>query len=257
MLCRSWTLAVCVALAACTTLPMAPPRGQTQELALRTDPAGARCWILQQGVVVASVTSTPGNAEVPRRNVPIEVICHHDGYLEARMTFAAASADEVELEAGFRRWRPSGTGAVAGFAADFVIQGAMVFFPVPILATEAAIAAAGAAGRRGSRDFGYRPLPGLLMVPDTFASPAEQDAFFADLQLRLEMAARAQRAYIDSHCHIWPCQATDVDCPNPICARQRVLVEEQLEIRLDEIPALRAQTKIVAPSEAGGDVGSH
>jgi hypothetical protein len=36
-----------------------------------------------------------------------------------------------------------------------------------------------------------------------------------------------------------------------------VLVEEQLEIRLDEIPALRAQTKIVAPSEAGGDVGSH
>jgi len=94
-----------------------------------------------------------------------------------------------------------------------------------------------------------RPLPGLLMVPDTFASPAEQDAFFADLQLRLEMAARAQRAYIDSHCHIWPCQATDVDCPNPICERQRVLVEEQLEIRLDEIPALRAQTKIVAPSE--------
>jgi hypothetical protein len=41
--------------------------------------------------VVATV-DTAGSVQVPRRSVPIEVVCRRDRYLEARMTFAAATA---------------------------------------------------------------------------------------------------------------------------------------------------------------------
>lgn len=79
--------AACVALASCATtqpVPTAPPRGKTRELSLRTDPAVASRSILRDGAVVASIEATPAIAIVPRRNAPIDVVCHREGYLEMR-----------------------------------------------------------------------------------------------------------------------------------------------------------------------------
>jgi hypothetical protein len=238
---------MCIAVAACATLPEAPPRGRTQELTIRTDPPGAACSILQGGVVAASVTATPGVAVIPRRNLSIEVVCRRDGYLEARMTFAVVPATEVELEAGTRPWRPPRS--VGGFAADFVgdlaVQGAVAFFPPAIFGLAALGAAAGAVQDDPNPPYAYRALPEFLLTPESFASEANRDAFFANLQARLEAATRAQHAYIDAHCRFWPCEPTDVACPNPVCEYQGALVDERLKAQLEQIPALRAQTRVV------------
>jgi hypothetical protein len=92
--------ALAIALSACATSPPVssppPPPGTTQALLLRTEPPGATCSMVQNGVVVASVDATPGIANLPRRNEPIEVVCRREGHLEQRMTIAAATAAEVK-----------------------------------------------------------------------------------------------------------------------------------------------------------------
>ena len=246
---RPVALAICIVLAACASLPEAPPRGRTQQLAIRTDPPGATCSIWQAGAIVASVEATPGTADVARKPVSVEVVCRKDGYLEARMTFAVAPAADVELEAGMKPWR--GTRSAGEVTADFVgelaVQTAIYLFPPAIFGLAAIGAAAGTVQDDPHPPYAYRMLPELLLTPATFASEAERDAFFVNLKATLELNARAQRAYIDAHCRFWPCTPSDPACPDPVCERQRVLVDEQLKTQLDQIPAWREQTRLAGP----------
>lgn len=267
------TLAAGWLLASCATTPQgpdAPPPG-TQALLVRTDPAGATCSIHRNGVVVASVPSTPGTANLPvvfsgfvsvyaEDIPPFELGCSKPDYLSTRMTFAVQAASTVSLE-GAPPQDPSnakiagvaGSAVAFGAAGGTASMGAMgalavapVLLPVAAVGLLVAIAAKNYTPRR--YDYAYRPLPELLLTPETFASEADCDAHFASLQKRLQTTSDAQRSDIDANCRFSPCKASDpAPCPDPVCARLRAVADEQLKSQLDQIPALRAQVRIVAP----------
>lgn len=261
--------AVCLTLAACTTVPTAPdaPPPGTQALLVRTDPPGASCSILQDGAVVASVAVTPGTAHVPRsfqgfvftpqpeELPPIEVLCRKEGYLESRKTFAVQWAAVVASEETPPR-EPSAAdiagGAASVVAAVAVSPGsglAMVAVAAPMVGIPIlAVAAIVGATREKPPPFAYRALPEFLLTPTGFASATECDAHFASLATKFEAARDAKRAYIDAQCRFWPCKASDsAPCPDLVCDRRRAMADDQLKVQLEEIPALRAKVRIATP----------
>jgi hypothetical protein len=94
--------------------------------------------------------------------------------------------------------------------------------------------------------YAYRALPEFLLVPATFDSQAECDAFFATLKTKLEAARGAAHARIDAECHFPPCRASDSTPCLEVCERQRRRADAQLVSDLDQLTALRAQVRIVA-----------
>jgi hypothetical protein len=231
---------IAITLAACATTPGAPRPIVNQELLLRTDPAAAACSVMQEGAVVASVASTPGIAMVPRINAPIDVVCRKDGYLEQGMTFPVLPTAEVEYEQG----------ATLGQASAMMAYGVTMAFPPIGLLTAPALAVAAARKPKPGSRYAYMTPPEFFLTPDTFASEAARDAFFDELKDKLQAAARVRHTYIDEHCRFWPCTPSDLVCRDPVCERQRALVDEQLQSQLDQIPALRARVRI--PAAPGG-----
>jgi hypothetical protein len=278
-------VAVGAALASCTTVSKAPDpvlTGRTQELAIRTDPPGAACSIVQEGKVVASVESTPGSASVPRNFgflmftptiesiTPMEVVCRKEGYLEHRATFAVAWARDVsrevtpEPEVSPAEAAGTAIGKVAlaggavmldGYAAAMAMANpvaaaaaAAVVLPVAVGVLVVALIANKDAPPRA--EYAYRALPEFFLTPSTFDSEGACDTFFATLTTKLETARDTQRARIDAECRFWPCQSSDpTPCRDPVCERQRVRADALLKGQLDQLPALRMQVRIAAPSE--------
>jgi hypothetical protein len=258
--------------------------GRTQPLLVRTDPPGAACSLLQKGQVVASVESTPGAASIPRDfNLgtlyepapetidPMVVLCKKEGFLEFRATASLAWSFDVALEERPRRdvspaevspaesaGRVIGGVALVGaqLAATAALQAAAVAAPA---ATAAAAAVAGPialgvvvvvaiANKDAPRPavYAYRALPEFLLVPATFDSQSECDAFFATLKTKLEAAKVATHARIDAECQFPPCRASDPAPCVEVCERQRKRADAQLVSDLDQLTALRAQVRIVA-----------
>jgi hypothetical protein len=227
---------IAITLAACAATPTAPSAVVIQELLLRTDPAGAACSVMQQGAAVASVASTPGIAMVPRSKAPIDVVCRKEGYLEQGMTLPLLPTAELDFEQG----------ATLGQASAMMAYGMTMAFPPIALLTVPALAVAGAGRPKGRGRYAYMTPPEFVLTPDTFASEAARDAFFEALKDKLQAAARVRHTYIDEHCRFWPCTPSDPVCRDPVCERQRALVDEQLKSQLDQIPALRARVRILA-----------
>jgi len=258
--------------------------GRTQPLRVRTDPPGAACSLLQNGQVVASVESTPGAASVPRdfnwgtlyepppeAIEPMVIVCKKEGFLEFRATASLAWSFDVALDERPRRdvspaevspaesaGRVIGGVALVGaqVAATAALQAAAVAAPA---ATAAAVSVAGPialgvivvaaiANKDAPRPavYAYRALPEFLLVPATFYSQAECDAFFATLKTKLEAARGATLARIDAECHFPPCHASDLTPCLEVCERQRRRADAQLVSDLDQLTALRAQIHIVA-----------
>ncbi len=255
--------------AACATSSLVPypqPLYATQDLVLHTDPAGAACTIAQGGVIVASVEATPGvvairrdfcplpfhfwstpaYCEGPRERIaPLEVICRKEGHLELRKTFHVATTQTVQSEEGPQSEASAGAEMAAGLVFLGMATGPL---GILILAPTAAAVAVANAGQPPNYAYAYRALPDFFLTPATFASDAERDAYFAALGAKLESAAGAQRAYIDTHCRFWPCKAEDpAPCQDLTCKQRRERVDVELRRQLDELPALHAQTRIVAP----------
>jgi hypothetical protein len=280
-------LMTAVALASCATTSLLPypPLGATQQLEVRTDPAGATCTVFQGGTPAAAVDSTPGIATVRRdfcpvpttpfqawstpdyckgsleRIAPLDIVCRKQGYLELRRTFSVARAATVQSEDAPTS-EPTAASQVAGglaaigsgaayhalgdlAAASFVEpRVALLLLPVTVAV------AAERSNQPTNFAYAYRSLPAFFLVPATFASEAERDAGFASLEAKLRAEGDAQRAYIDRQCRYFPCKASDpAPCLDPVCQRRRERVDAQLASQLDEIPALRTQVRIVAPSE--------
>jgi len=254
----AWVLLASCATARTRTMP---PRGRTQELMLRTDPAGATCAVLRDGAIVASVEATPGPAIVPRRNAPIDVVCRKEKHLEMRSRFDVASATAVEREEGLRQaitggQITAGVGTTAGVGGTIAGVSAWSAGNLAALATATGVMTAGQtlmligaiADAVQNPPYAFRPVPEFPLIPATFDSAAAQDAFFAAHAARLEKATATHRAWIDEHCRPWPCKAADTGtCPSPYCEALRVPVSAENQAALDQIPALRARTRIVAP----------
>ena len=254
-------LAACWVLASCATAPKAPdaPPPGTQALQVRTDPPGAICSILQNGVAVASVAATPGTANLPlvfcrfclspgpEEVPPFEIVCSKTGYLASRLTFAVQWAHTIAAEqAPPRDGSDAETAGVVAGVFGTVGATALQLSPLgPFIGLGVAIARANDPPRY---DYAYRPLPELLLTPATFDSESDCDAHFASLQTRLKATRDAQRSYIDAQCRFWPCKASDpAPCPDPVCERRRTIADEHLKSQLDQIPALRTRVRIAAP----------
>ena len=233
-------VAVSMTLAACATTQTRRGADVMQELPLRTDPAGAACSVMQEGAEVASVPSTPGIALVPRINASIDVVCRKEGYLEQRMTFPFLPTTEVEYEQGATVRRAGGA----------LTAGAVMAFPPAAILLAPAMVAIAAKTPKHSSPFAYLTPPELILVPDTFASEAARDAFFEELQHKLRAATGVRQAYIDAHCRFWPCTPSDAVCRDPICERHRALVDAEVQSQLDQIPPLRAEVRIAAPTQS-------
>ncbi len=269
---RCAALGACIALASCATTSLVPypqPLEATHQLALRTDPAGAACSISREGALVASVGATPGQATVRRdfcrlpfsvwstpdycrgpleRIAPIEVVCQKEGYLEYRKPFMVTSASIVQSEEGLQSEPSAGSQLAAGIGTIGLVTG----WPGLILIAAPTALALGIANldQPASYAYAYRALPEFFLTPATFVSESDRETFFATLKAKLEAATAAQHDYINAQCRYWPCVANDpAPCPDPVCQQRHTRVEEQLKSLLDEIPALRAQVRIVAPSD--------
>jgi hypothetical protein len=57
--------------------------GTSQRIAVRTDPAGARCTFWRNGGLVADIPSTPGAVTVQKTKVDLFVVCDKPGYASA------------------------------------------------------------------------------------------------------------------------------------------------------------------------------
>jgi hypothetical protein len=240
-------LVLCFSLTACAIYTTAgrvtAPHGRTQDLPIRTDPAGASCSLLQRGTIVASVDPTPGIAVVPRADAPLDVVCRKEGYLEIRASVAVLylhdHLDAIEA-------RPKGAPKYERTAGDWATELAVnvtggVFPPAGIAWAWSLVKEY----EEQNPPFAYRALPEFMLTPAAFDSEASRDEFFLTLKGRLEAAANAQLARIDKECRYWPCTPADAACPDPVCEHLRAVVTSQLQSQLEQIPLLRAQVRVV------------
>jgi hypothetical protein len=69
----------CLALVGCSSIV----EGTSQELTVNTNPAGANCSLMRQGVSIGRIDPTPGAVTVKKTKYDINVVCHKAGYEEA------------------------------------------------------------------------------------------------------------------------------------------------------------------------------
>ncbi len=80
-----FSLAALSCLSACATIMS----GSTQNVAVDSAPEGADCRVLQGGLAVGEVSSTPGYVHVQKSGAPLELACSKPGYKPARSYRAA------------------------------------------------------------------------------------------------------------------------------------------------------------------------
>jgi len=138
-------LAAMALLSACSTIS----DGTTQEIVINTNPEGANCALMREGVAVARVNPTPGAATVQKTKHDITVVCTKPGFQQAtfmnKSGVAANTFGNIILGGGIGWAIDSATGADNKYASPvnvtLIPEGAA---PAPA-AGEAAGNAAGAA----------------------------------------------------------------------------------------------------------------
>ena len=174
-----------------------PQAAWNGEVALASEPAGARCAIHRGDRVVAEVASAPGTVQLPRSHAVLEVRCRADGYLET----AAAL-------------RPFDDPAVFRMAPNGIIG-----------ATATVISLASA------RTMRYPGQVTIAMVPATFPDEDARTHFFETRRGAILAVRAAQLALADERCRA----QSDTTCdPAAMVLRQE---QEDDLARLDRMRA--------------------
>lgn len=79
---------LCGTLGGCATILS----GRTQTITVQSNPPGARCELVRQGMVVGSVEQTPGAVTLQKTKDDINVVCNKPGFGEAK-SFAESGTD--------------------------------------------------------------------------------------------------------------------------------------------------------------------
>lgn len=137
-------LAAVALLSACSTIS----DGTTQEILVNTNPDGANCALMREGVAVARVNPTPGSAMVQKTKHDITIVCTKSGFTQAtfmnKSGVAANTFGNIILGGGIGWAIDSATGADNKYTSPvnitMVPEGA-----APVAAGEASGNATGAA----------------------------------------------------------------------------------------------------------------
>ncbi len=116
--------------------------GTTHTVSIVTDPPGAQCQVMRNGVLLGEVGMTPGNLTVQKDSSALTVVCKKDGFEDAR-GFVLASKEGMTYG-----------NMLIGGAVGLIVD-----------------AQSGATNR-------YGDLAPLRLVPTRFASEPARDEFF-------------------------------------------------------------------------------
>lgn len=165
--------AAVLTLSACATVT----KGSNQGLTVTTDPVGASCLLTRDGTAIAAVGPTPQTANFDKGASSISLTCRKEGYIDANLV----------IESEFQEMTLGNIliGGIVGIAVD-AASGAMHKYPTSV---------------------------NLTLVPNSFPSVAERDAFFD--KLRADLMRKADQAL----------EQVNKSCTDRDCERQRRLVE--------------------------------
>lgn len=183
------------------------------EVAVASDPAGARCAVARGSQVMAEVPATPGVVRLARSHYPLEVRCAAAGYLETAEVL-----------------RPRDDPAVFRMAPNGVIGAT---------ATVISLAAA--------RTMRYPSEVSVTLVPATFASEATRDAFFAARRDAVIAARAAEIALGEERCRA----SADTTCDPALLVVQRQQAEDLA--RLEAMRGRAGIGVAAAPAEPEAD----
>lgn len=157
---RAAAMLALASLAACASVV----DGTTQNITVKTDPAGASCELLRENLTVAVVNPTPGTVNVSKDADDITIVCDKEDFQTAKTTITSKF-----------------TGATFG---NIILGGG-----IGILVD----AASGANNR-------YPENVDMLMTPVSFASIADRDRFFDRTIARARDRAEKANKVIEKEC---------------------------------------------------------
>jgi hypothetical protein len=188
-------VAVPLVFTGCATLT----KGSSQTITVATDPPGATCTISREGKTVAVVNPTPGSIPVEKSSKDLSIVCDKSDYQPSAgalaSSFEAMTFGNILL------------GGLIGVAID-AGSGAMNEYPTLIT---------------------------LTLVPDTFKSEAERDAFFARMKATFEVEYKETLDRIKERCG-----------NRAHCDGQVKSAEASRTAKLAEIEAKRLQARVAS-----------
>lgn len=138
-------LAAMALLSACSTIS----DGTTQEIVVNTNPEGANCALMREGVAVARVNPTPGAATIQKTKHDITIVCTKTGFQQAtfmnKSGVAANTFGNIILGGGIGWAIDSATGADNKYESPVNVTMIPEGAPPAPAAGEASGSAAGAA----------------------------------------------------------------------------------------------------------------
>jgi hypothetical protein len=197
-----WSITAAVAaigltmLAGCATLA----EGSAQTIRIETDPSGASCELTRKGQLVTRIPATPSTISQYKESGDLKLTCRKRGYLDASLDTASDFQNMV-----------LGNILFGGLIGVFVDMGSGATSKYPESIT-------------------------LTLVPETFASEAERDAYFAALRHRLAESAEQRMAEARSK------------CAEENCDQQLKQLREALQRQLEFLETQKAATRIEPPA---------
>jgi len=179
-------------LTGCATLV----KGSTQSVLVNTDPQGATCSLTREGKQIAVVNPTPGTITVDKSRKAVAVSCNKSGYQESAGTitsqFQAMTFGNILF------------GGLIGVAID---------------------AGSGAMNN-------YEPSVTLTLIPSSFGSDAQRDAFFENMKAQLTTQSDQVVERIKKKCSGSAC---DAQLKAAASARQAKLAEIETKRLLAQV----------------------
>jgi hypothetical protein len=239
----------CALLCGCAAAPVAPVApdavenaplpGWLQAIEVQTNPPGARCSLRQGPDEIAAIASTPAKIAVVRTHASLALECSLEDHFEAREVFAAFSGRESVAISPY---------GVAG--ATIALDSAIYAAPLTVYASAGAVATATVAlpialaaslalivaDQNEIPRLHYPPVLMAVLIPQTYTSEEERDAFLAPFVRREEEKARAEVE--------WPCHR--LNSSHSECFRARNSNEPAVRAAAWR-ESIIARTRIVPP----------
>lgn len=206
-----WRL-LCTLLLAGATGCASITTGTSQSITIATLPEGASCSTYSNGKLVARVESTPGDVSVGKAATDLVVTCKNPGY--------RTNSGSVNSSYQAMTWGNIIFGGLIGVAID--------------------------AGTGSIYE--YDPTITIRMIPDSFASALDRDAFFNGLIAQMQEQAGQVELRIRALCK------TEKSCDNQLIAARHDTKRKLAEINAERLRARITQSSPY-PEESDGPAG--